>query len=95
MPRYRTPPLVIAQLAMDGPPIRLRDLVAMTGLSLTTIQRDIAYGHLHAFRRRHGTSPYLVDRDVARLYLSRMGFTVAKRDARADVVAIATRRIAR
>lgn len=93
MPRYKHPPLTLVQLDHDGPPVRLRDLVAMTGLSYRTIQRDIAYGHLHAFRRRQGaSSPYFVDRDVARLYLSRMGFTVAKREVQADVISIASRR---
>ena len=96
MPRYRLPPLTLAQLESDGPPVRLRDLVAMTGLSLRTIQRDIAYRQLHAFRRRQGaSSPYFVDRDVARAYLARMGFTAAPREVAATVVSIARARSAR
>lgn len=75
MPRYRLPPLTIANLHADGPPARLRDLVAITGLSKMTILRDIDTGDLHAFRRkRHITSPYLIDRDVARCWLRRHGY---------------------
>jgi predicted DNA-binding transcriptional regulator AlpA len=65
----------MADLQQDGPPVRLRDLVAITGLSSDTIYRDIHGGYLHAFKRRSGKSAsYFVDRDVARQWLDRMGF---------------------
>jgi predicted DNA-binding transcriptional regulator AlpA len=65
----------MADLQLDGPPVRLRDLVAITGLSSDTIYRDIKGGYLHAFKRRSGKSAsYFVDRDVARQWLDRMGF---------------------
>lgn len=89
MPRYRLPPLTLANLHADGPPVRLRDLVAITGLSKMTILRDIDTGDLHAFRRkRHITSPYLIDRDVARHWLSRHGYVAEPRRS-AVIVSIA------
>jgi len=89
MPRYSRPPLTLANLIADGPPVRMRDLVAITGLSKMTILRDIDTGDLHAFRRkRHITSPYLVDRDVARQWLTRHGYMAERRVA--TVIAFAS-----
>lgn len=65
----------MADLHLDGPPVRLRDLIAITGLSSDTLYRDIKSGDLHAFKRWSGrNASYFVDRDVARQWLARMGF---------------------
>ena len=91
MPKYCRPPLGLVDLQRDGPPVRLRDLVAMTGLSTDTVRRDIHAGELHAFKRRSGrNASFFVDRDVARIWLVRMGFRVERPDA-PKVVAFAAR----
>ncbi len=79
MPKYRRPPLTVAELWQDGPPCRLRDLAAASGLSLDTIYQDIEDGTLHATKRSGPTSPYRVDRSHARQWLTQMG--VRKVDA--------------
>jgi len=95
MPKWSRPPLVLADLQADGPPVRLRDLVAITGLSNDTLYRDIQAGYLHAFKRRGGRSAsYFVDRDVARHWLTRMGFRVERTSPTASVVVLAERRAA-
>ncbi len=68
----------------------------MTGLSLTTLVRDVAYGHLHAFKRRAGvSSPFFVDRDVARHYVARMTGNTVEKPHTATVIGIDQRRAVR
>ena len=75
MPNYRHPPLTLAEVWLDGPPVRLRDLVAITTLSWSTVRRDIDALALRAHKRQHGRQPvYFVARPEARRYLSEMGF---------------------
>lgn len=74
MPRYRRPPLLFTELEEHGPPVRIRDLVALTGLSSPTILADIACGVLHAAKRcNKPNSPYFIKRAEARRYLSSLG----------------------
>jgi hypothetical protein len=72
MPRYRTPPLTIADVWQDGPPARLRDLVAISGLTASTVRAEITAGALVAHRL--GTDGYwLVQRAEARRWLVALG----------------------
>lgn len=74
MPRYRRPPLTFAELEQSGPPVRLRDLIFLTGLSSPTLRADIASGDLLASRRcGKPNSPYFVLRSEALRYVLRMG----------------------
>lgn len=74
MPKYRRPPLTAAEVWQDGPPIRMRDLVAITGLHVDTLYQDIQAGELIATKRQASkTSPFLIDRSHARRYLASMG----------------------
>lgn len=74
MPRYRRPPLTFAELEQSGPPVRLRDLIFLTGLSSPTLRADIASGELAASRRcGKPNSPYFVVRTEARRYLAMLG----------------------
>jgi hypothetical protein len=76
MPRYKTPPLTAAAVWQDGPPVRMRDLAAMTGLTAQTIRGDIRLGHLPAVR--HGNAGYyLFPRPAARAWLRALGFEPA------------------
>lgn len=72
MPRYSRPPLSMTDLAQDGPAVRVRDLVAITGLSWDTIATDIKTGHLSATKRIGRTALYLVSRSEARRYVAQM-----------------------
>jgi hypothetical protein len=94
MPKFSRPPLTISDLRFDGPPVRLRDVAAITGLSHDTLCRDIASGHLHAWKRRGSrSSPYFIDRDVARHYLAKtMNVKVTVEKSPAAVLMIAERR---
>lgn len=74
MPRYRRPPLTVHDILTPGAPIRLRDLVAMSGLSSCTLRTDIALGHLSAVQRLpRPNSPYFIVRSEALRYLSTLG----------------------
>jgi hypothetical protein len=75
MPRLTRPPLTLAELQADGPPIRVRDLVAITSLCADTISQDIVRGELSAIRRGP-KSPILIERAAARTWLAKMGFGV-------------------
>jgi hypothetical protein len=69
---YRTrPPVSETDLWMDGPPVKLRDLVAITGWTRKTLLSDIDSGRLVGFRRaeRPG-SPWFFHRSHAREYLT-------------------------
>lgn len=73
MPRYTKPPLTRAELEQDGPLVRLRDLVAITGLSSATIRGDVASGELKGKKRNDAPNAlYLFDRAEARAYVARM-----------------------
>jgi hypothetical protein len=73
MPRYRHPPLTLAEIQQPGPPVRIRDLVAITGLRHDAIYEDIAAGRLIG-RRRMGFGHYYLHREDARVWLRAMGF---------------------
>lgn len=76
MPRYRRPPLTLPELAHDGPPVRVRDLIAITGLAYNTINSDLKCGLLHGtLRKPKKGSSYLIARSEARRYLTQMGVT--------------------
>lgn len=81
MPKYTSPPLTAAEVWQDGPPIRIRDLVAITGLHPDTIYQDIAAGELVAAKRHAKTSPFLVERHHARSWLASMGLPSAPSSA--------------
>jgi hypothetical protein len=72
MPRYRTPPLTFDEIRADGPPVRMRDLVALSGLASPTIRAEIAAGHLVAHRLA-GVGRWLVARHEARRWLAALG----------------------
>lgn len=75
MPRYRKPPLTLAEVLQPGPPVRLRDLIAVTTLSSMTIRTDIHCGILTAYQRvQRKNAPYFIDREEALRYLAQMGF---------------------
>jgi hypothetical protein len=75
MPRYRHPPLTLADVFDEGPPVLVRHLVEITGLSRETVSNDIRLGHLHACRRdQSGRSRYFVPRAEARRWLTALGF---------------------
>jgi hypothetical protein len=73
MPRYRSAPLTVAAIWQDGPPVRMRDLQAITGLTAQTIRGEITDGHLAAHRLA-GVGYWLIHRDEARRWLARLGF---------------------
>jgi excisionase family DNA binding protein len=73
MPRYRLAPLTVDDIWQDGPPVRMRDLEAITGLSRVTLRADIQTGRLPALRRL-GIGHYLVKRADARAWLAAMGY---------------------
>jgi hypothetical protein len=77
MPRYRSGPLTLDDIWRDGPAVRVRDLVHITGLHADTVRSDIASGDLVATKRRQ-TSPYLVPRDHARRWLTQLGFNTRR-----------------
>jgi hypothetical protein len=78
MPRYRKPPLTLADLEHDGPPVRLRDLVAITGFSSGTIRWDILNGNLPAQQRARGTQAWwFIKREDARAYAAKLGIVVS------------------
>ncbi len=72
MPRYRKAPLTLPELAHDGPPVRVRDLVAITGLCEQTIRSEIKAARVPIIRQS-GNSPFLILRHDARKYLGKIG----------------------
>jgi hypothetical protein len=72
MPRYSHPPITLDALQQDGPPVRMRDLVALSGLASPTIRAEIAAGHLAAHRLA-GVGYWLVARVEARRWLAEIG----------------------
>lgn len=77
MPKYRTGPVALEDIWRDGPAVRVRDLIAITGLSPDTIRADIVSGDLVATKRPGPTSPYLITRPNARAWLRQLGFRAA------------------
>lgn len=75
MPRYRRAPLTLAEILTPGAPIRVRDLVAVTGLSDSTVHREIAMHCLQARKLRVGRSNslYFIDRTEAKRWLIQIG----------------------
>jgi hypothetical protein len=72
MPRYRREPLTLDEVRADGPPVRMRDLVALSGLTSPTIRAEIAAGQLIAHRLA-GVGQWLVSRVEARRWLAALG----------------------
>ena len=72
MPRYRHPPITVDALQQEGPPVRMRDLVALSGLTSPTIRAEIAAGQLIAHRLA-GVGQWLVSRVEARRWLAALG----------------------
>ena len=63
-------------LRAGGPPVRLRDLCALTGFSKMKFLDDIERGKLHARRVATGrTHVVLVERDEACRYLTSINFS--------------------
>ena len=61
-------------LPQAGPPCRLRDLIALTGLSSATVRQDIRQGELMAHQRlRRPNSPYFISREQTRRWLRQLG----------------------
>ncbi|HWB15958.1 MAG TPA: hypothetical protein VG538_06075 [Vicinamibacterales bacterium] len=81
MPRYRRPPLTLAAIQQDGPPLRVRDLVAITGLTPATVRAEVASGHLVAHRLA-GVGYWMVQRAEARRWLEALGFSVTQSEMR-------------
>lgn len=76
MPRYTTPPLTEQALWSEGPPIRLRDVVAITGWSGDTIIRAVDAGTLQSIRLTHRPkAPYYFARHELRRWLASVGWT--------------------
>jgi hypothetical protein len=75
MPRYNTPPLTIADVWQDGPPLRLRDLVAITGLTPETVRAEIAARQLTGHRLA-GNGYWMIQRAEARRWLAALGFSI-------------------
>jgi hypothetical protein len=75
MPRYKANPLSLVDIQQDGPPLRLRDLGAIVGLSRATLIARIECGDLPAFRYlAKAGSPWYVQRVEARRWLGALGF---------------------
>ena len=72
-PRYRKPPLTLEDIFQPGPPVRVRDLMAITGYSRQIVISAIEAGELAASRRREGLNYcYLIDRASARQWLDKV-----------------------
>lgn len=54
MPRYRTPPVTLEELAQPGPFVRVRDIMAITGWNRATVLACIDTGELTVVRRTVG-----------------------------------------
>jgi hypothetical protein len=76
MPRYKAKPLSLADIQQDGPPARLRDIVAISGLTAATIRAEIAAGQL-AGHRLAGKGYWMIQRVEARRWLGALVFQAA------------------
>jgi hypothetical protein len=72
MPHYRREPLTLDEVRADGPPVTLRHLAAISGLSMTTVRAEIAAGQLVAHRLHRG-GYWRVARVEARRWLAALG----------------------
>lgn len=71
MTRYRKPPVTYAELAEPGQPLRLRDVMNITGVTRPTILAEMDRGELHAFRiRPRSGSPWMFTREEVRRWWS-------------------------
>ncbi len=71
--------MTIEELRAEGPPLTLRDLEALSGLSRITIRREIESKELRAARRRSGRNThYRVARSEARRWLVRLGYQIPR-----------------
>lgn len=73
-------PKTLREIEADptGPPVRLRDVVAITGFSRNTLFADIQRGALAAWKRDAGNgSPCLIDRSEVLAYLNRQRRSIA------------------
>lgn len=69
----------MAEVWQDGPPVRIRDLVAITGLHQDTIYQDIEQGELAAAKRNGApNSPFLIGRLQARIWLAKLGLCASR-----------------
>lgn len=67
--------MTLEDLRQDGPPVRLRDLVGITGLSKSKFLEEVKAGRLKATRVRTGqTWRAAVEREEAYRYLVELGF---------------------
>jgi hypothetical protein len=71
---YVAPTLAWFRSSADGPPVRLRDLAAVTGLSKPKLQADARAGHLRLLPTTGRL--LLVDYREARRYLRELGLIV-------------------
>lgn len=82
MSRRRRNPFTMTELALDGPPLRVSDIIDLCGFSESTVYEDIRSGRLHAIKRTPGpSSPFLIDRLEARRYMRAL-FHVAREVSR-------------
>lgn len=75
--RYADNPITATQLFLfDGPPIRVRDLLAITGWSRPRVHRAIKAGELIPLRPHPGVAraTVFIQREEARRYLRAMGW---------------------
>jgi hypothetical protein len=73
MPRYNRPPLTLADVWQDGPPARIRDLTAISGLTPATVRAEITAGQLLAHRLA-SDGYWMIQRSDARRWLAALGF---------------------
>lgn len=64
-------PLTVEDLRLPGPPIRVADIVQITGYSARTVIRDIEAYELVAFQRYPGAQ-YRIQRDAAIEWIERL-----------------------
>ena len=73
MTRRRKPPLTLEAIWEGDTPVRVRDLMAITGYSRQIVISAIEAGELAASQRREGLNYcYLIDRSSARLWLEKV-----------------------
>lgn len=68
--------MTLAELWQDGPPVMLRDLIAASGLSRSTVRAEVAAGQLRATQRplrNAAYRAYRIDRVDARRWLRQIG----------------------
>jgi len=76
MSRYQRQPLTFDQLSETGPPIRVKDLMHVTGWSRDSVINSIEAGDI-AVLRRTARGSYRILRSEARRWLHQVGFEQA------------------